>query len=185
MFRAFPPLIRGNPDILILGTFPSPLSRERGEYYGNPQNKFWKIIFDVFEVEFNDPDYEVKKEILFQNKIAVWDVIESCEIIGALDKNIRNPVYNTALPGFIKDNNITVLLFNGTKAFEFYKRGIEDMNGERTVSSRPLRAAGQNGMNYTDVRSIEKRIMPSTSPANAQMNYAGKLSAWTEGLRRA
>jgi hypoxanthine-DNA glycosylase len=48
VYHAFPPLVPDNPKILILGTFPSPLSREKGEYYGNPQNKFWKIIFDVF-----------------------------------------------------------------------------------------------------------------------------------------
>jgi len=144
------------PRILILGTFPSPLSREKGEYYGNPQNKFWKIIFDVFGVHFDNPDYGEKKRVLFENRLALWDVIQSCEIAGALDKNIRNPVYNTALPEFIAAHTLETVVFNGAKAYDFYRRNIA---------------------------LIEKRVLPSTSPANARMRYEDKLAAWTKALR--
>jgi len=124
MHRAFPPLIEGKPDILILGTFPSPLSREKSEYYGNPQNKFWRIIFDVFNVEFVDPSYDEKKNVLYNNGVALWDVVESCDIDGALDKNIKSPVYNAGLPEFIKSNGIVKVLFNGKTAYELYIKGF-------------------------------------------------------------
>ena len=156
MHRAFPPLMSGQPDILILGTFPSPLSREKGEYYGNPQNKFWNIIFDVFKTDFNHPDYDQKKQLLFDNHIALWDVIEKCEIIGAADSAIRNPIFNRALPAFIEQNSISTVIFNGQKAYEFYRKEIGDINGI---------------------------ILPSTSPANARMNYGEKLSLWAKALR--
>ena len=156
-YKAFPPLIGDQPKILILGTFPSPISREKGEYYGNTQNKLWKIIFDVFGVEFNNPDYAKKQKVLFDNGIALWDVIESCEIIGAADTAIKNPIYNAVLPEFIKRNNLSKVVFNGQKAHEFYKKEIGDTTGI---------------------------VLPSTSPANARMSYVAKLSAWEKALKR-
>ena len=155
-YKAFSPLIVGQPEILILGTFPSPISREKGEYYGNMQNKFWNIIFDVLGVEFNDPDYVEKQKVLFDNGIALWDVIESCEIIGAADTAIKNPIYNAALPEFIKRNNIVKVVFNGQKAHAFYKKGIGNTSGI---------------------------TLPSTSPANARMSYDAKFSAWAKELK--
>ena len=155
-YHAFPQLIGDQPKILILGTFPSPISREKGEYYGNAQNKFWNIIFDVFGVKFDNPDYTEKQKVLFDNGIALWDVIESCEIIGALDSAIKKPLYNTALPEFIKSNDISTVVFNGQKAYAFYKKGIGDSDGI---------------------------VLPSTSPANAGMSYDAKLSAWEKALK--
>jgi hypoxanthine-DNA glycosylase len=156
MYHAFPPIIADEPRILILGTFPSPMSREKGEYYGNPQNKFWKIIFDIFGARFDNPDYDEKKRVLVSNGLALWDVIRSCEIIGALDSNIRNPVYNTELPALIRAHAIPCVVFNGKKAYDFYSRGIG---------------------------SAEKIILPSTSPANARYSYAQKLAAWSQALK--
>ena len=155
MYQAFPPLIQGKPKRLILGTFPSPISRGKGEYYGNLNNQFWRIIFGVFGVDFDNPCYEEKKRVLFRNGLALWDVVESCDISGALDKNIKNPVYNTKLPEFIRVNEIPAVLFNGNMAYTFYKRGIGEM---------------------------PKRVMPSTSPANARLNFNQKLSIWAEAL---
>ena len=155
-YKAFPPLIGTQPKILILGTFPSPISREKGEYYGNAQNKFWHIIFDVFGVEFTNPGYTEKQKVLFDNSIALWDVIESCEINGAADTAIKNPVYNNALPEFIRSNIILKVMFNGQKAHGFYMKGIGHTAGI---------------------------VLPSTSPANARMSYDAKLSAWAKALK--
>jgi len=164
MYRFFPPVV-GDADTLILGTFPSTLSRAAGEYYGNPRNAFWKIIFDLFagtnrgapSETTREPDYVEKLRLLRDNGVALWDVIESCEIDGALDKNIKNPVYNAALPDFILRHEIKKVLFNGTAAYKFYRRGIGEIN-------------------------FEHSILPSTSPANASLSYAKKLAAWREAL---
>ena len=155
VYRANPPLCEGAPGILILGTFPSPLSREKREYYGNPRNQFWRILFGVFRLPFDEPDYRRKKAVLTAGGVALWDVIAECEADGALDSGLRNPVYNTALPGFIGENGIRKVFFNGSNAYLFYKRGI----GE-----------------------IERKVLPSTSPANARMSFEEKLRLWREGL---
>ena len=154
MYKAFLPLIEKNARILILGTFPSVVSREKGEYYGNAQNKFWRIMFEIFDKEFS-MDYYEKRKLIFENGIALWDVIESCEIEGSLDSAIKNQKYNEKLPEFIKEKGIEKVLFNGGKAYDFYKRGIGK---------------------------IEKLILPSTSPANARMNYIEKLNVWKETI---
>lgn len=155
---AFPPLIEGQPRVLILGTFPSPVSREKREYYGNPRNQFWRIVFDAQNLAFDNPSYDEKKAALFQNSIALWDVISSCEADSALDTSIRNPVYNTQLPMFIAKNKITAIFFNGGNAHRFYKRGIGIIDG---------------------------MVLPSTSPANARLKYQEKLLLWSEALREA
>ena len=154
--RGFPPLCGDDPRILILGTFPSPLSRERGEYYGNPRNQFWRIIYGIFDLKYADEDYERKKAVLTGNGVAVWDVIGQCQADGALDSTIRNPVYNSGLPVFIAERGIRRVLFNGNNAYRFYTRAIG---------------------------SAEKNVLPSTSPAYAGMRFDEKLRLWREGIR--
>ena len=153
--RAFPPLCGENPHTVILGTFPSPLSRERGEYYGHPRNQFWRLLFGVFAVPYETPDYARKKAVLFANGVAIWDVISECEPEGALDSGIKNPVYNTALPEFIAEHGIRNVLFNGNNAYECYRRNIG---------------------------ATERNVLPSSSPANARLSFEEKLRMWREGI---
>jgi TDG/mug DNA glycosylase family protein len=152
---AFPPLCGDDPRLIILGTFPSPLSREKGEYYGNPRNQFWRLMFGVFGVTYDDPDYEKKKAVLFENGIALWDVISECEPEGALDTELheRNP--NKKLPGFISEYRISKVLFNGNNAYEYYRRNIG---------------------------SIERNVLPSSSPANARLSFDEKMQQWRDVL---
>ena len=76
--------------VLILGTIPSPKSREQGFYYGHPQNRFWKVLADVLGEKVVPQTVEERKKFLKRNRIALWDVLESCEIKGASDVSIRN-----------------------------------------------------------------------------------------------
>ena len=153
--HAFPLLHGADPRILVLGTFPSPISRAKGEYYGNPRNQFWRLVFGAFDEPFDDPDYDRKLTVLFANAIALCDVILTCEPEGALDSGIINPTYKTNLPDLIAHHGITKVLFNGNNAYVFYKRGI-----------------GQ----------IERQVLPSSSPANARMKFDEKLRLWREQL---
>jgi TDG/mug DNA glycosylase family protein len=153
--QAFEPLFGENPRILILGTFPSPLSRERGEYYGNPRNQFWRLLFGVFAIPFDQPGYTQKKAVLFANGIALWDVIAECEPEGALDAELFARKPNEALPGFIAEHRISKVLFNGNNAYEFYRRNIAK---------------------------IERNVLPSSSPANARLSFEKKLRLWRETI---
>ena len=80
----FPPVYDENSEILILGSFPSVKSREMQFFYGHPQNRFWKVLANVFQAEVPGT-IEEKKAFLLEHRIAVWDVIGQCEITGSSD----------------------------------------------------------------------------------------------------
>lgn len=128
--------------VLILGTIPSPKSREQGFYYGHPRNRFWKVLADVLKKEVPQT-VEERQIFLKENHIALWDVLESCEIKGASDVSIRNARpndMNRILKA--KDTNIQVIFVAGTKAAKLYKKLCLPTCG------------------------VEAIQLPSTSPAN-------------------
>ena len=152
IIHPFPPFYDRESQILILGSFPSVKSREQMFFYGHPQNRFWKVISAVFEEE-TPLSIEEKKALLRRNHIALWDVIESCDIIGSQDSSIRN-ARPTDLSAVIKGSKITRIFTNGKtsgKMFDKYQRqalGIEAVN------------------------------LPSTSPANAACSVERLAKEW-------
>ena len=87
------PIYNSDSQILILGSFPSVKSREAQFFYHHPQNRFWKLLAALSheDVPVTIAD---KKAFLFRNRIAIWDVIASCEIEGSSDSSIRNVIPN-------------------------------------------------------------------------------------------
>lgn len=83
-----PPIYDENSEILILGSFPSVKSRKAKFYYATPQNRFWSVVAAVFEQDVPQT-VEEKRAFLLRNRIALWDVIASCEIEGSSDQSIR------------------------------------------------------------------------------------------------
>ncbi len=142
-----------NSKILILGSFPSVKSREQKFFYGHPQNRFWKVIAAIFKEEIPKSIPE-KKKMLIRNKIALWDVIASCEIIGSSDSSITNAVPNDLAPIF-KTAKIEKVFCNGTKSFELYQKYIFPQNN------------------------INAEKLPSTSPANAAFNLEKLIKEWS------
>ena len=125
--------------MLILGSFPSVKSREIDFYYGHKQNRFWKMLCGYFGESIPDTA-EGKKQFLYRNKIALWDMVVSCEIQGSSDASVKNAVtadLNEVLP-YAK---IEKILLNGTLSYDLFKKAYGDL----TIA-------------------FEK--MPSTSPAN-------------------
>ena len=106
--------------VLILGTIPSPKSREQGFYYGHPQNRFWKVLADVLDEEFPQT-VEERKGFLKRNHIALWDVLESCEIKGASDVSIRNARPND-MNRILQAADIRAIFATGAKAAQLYKK---------------------------------------------------------------
>lgn len=156
LIHPFKPVCNEDSEFLILGTFPSVKSRENEFYYGHPQNRFWKVLSEVFEsplpVSVNE-----KKSFLIKNKIALWDVIASCEIEGSSDSKIRNPVPND-ISSLISKTKIKKIILNGNKAFELYIKFIN------TSSDIPLLK------------------LPSTSPANASWSLDRLVLEWKKIL---
>lgn len=116
----FPPIIDQNTEILILGSLPSDMSILMGEYYANPKNQFWRIIFAIFNS--NEPLYKYNEKVtlLLKNKIGLWDVLTEGDRIGSLDSNIQREVLNDFSGLFTAYTNIRKLAFNGDKAFQSF-----------------------------------------------------------------
>lgn len=114
------PVFDKNSKVLILGSFPSPKSRETGFFYGNKQNRFWKILSLIFDTEIEDT-VSGKIDFLLKNKIAVWDVVYSCEIEGAKDSSINNVKCNDFGKIFAYCD-IKAVFTTGTTATKLYKK---------------------------------------------------------------
>jgi hypoxanthine-DNA glycosylase len=150
----FEPFYDDVSEVLILGSFPSVISRKTDFYYGNPQNAFWRIISS----HFNEPlpkSNDDKKCLLKRHKIALWDVVTSCDIVGSQDATISN--FTVAdIKGLIQKSHINCILLNGGRAATIFEKHFKDI-----------------GVNYIK--------LPSTSPANTRRNE----EEWHDALRRA
>ncbi len=93
LIHSIPPIFDEFSKILILGSFPSPKSRENNIFYGNPQNRFWAVLSNMFNENFPKSNDD-KKLFLLRHNIALWDVVKECEIVGASDASITNVVPN-------------------------------------------------------------------------------------------
>ncbi len=110
------PIYDKNSKVLILGTMPSPKSREVGFYYGHPQNRFWKVLADIFNETIED-----KIAFLQEHQLALWDVLKSCEIQGAEDASIKNPIPND-FTQLLEEANIQAIFTTGKKATDLYMK---------------------------------------------------------------
>ncbi len=118
---AVPPLVDGNSRTLVLGSMLSPKSVEAAFYYAHPQNRFWRILAAVFDSPIPTTT-EDKKILALDNGIALWDVIESCDILGASDSSIKNAVCNDIENLLLQFPNITRIFTTGKKAAELLRR---------------------------------------------------------------
>ena len=148
----FPPLYNADSRVLILGSFPSVKSREIQFYYGHPQNRFWNLIAKLTGEE-PPQSVEEKTALVRRHRIALWDVIDSCEIKGSSDSSIRN-VVPTDLSVILDACSIQRIFANGKLAEKLYVK-----------YQLPL-----TGMPVTG--------LPSTSPANAAWTFGRLLEKW-------
>ena len=158
----FPPIAGEVVKVLILGTMPGEDSLRKNEYYANPRNSFWKIMEILFGFD-SMAQYEERKRILLKNKIALWDVIKSCERKGSLDSSINNEtiVENDFASFFTRNPNIRNVFFNGAKAESLYfKRVLPNLSETKFE--------------------IKYNRLPSTSPAMAQLSLNAKILEWSK-----
>lgn len=149
---SFPPLISKDSKILILGSVPGVKSLEMQQYYAHPQNKFWKIIFELFQEDFTN-DYSEKINIIRKNNLALWDVIDTCERKGSLDSNIINEEANDIRPLLNEFPNLKAIFCNGQKSF----KNLQKILGKET--------------------GIPIFVLPSTSPLHT-ISFEKKMTEW-------
>ena len=154
--RQFGPVYDENSKILILGSFPSVKSREVNFFYGHPQNRFWPLMARVLDCAV-PRSIEEKKTMLLSNGVALWDVLESCDIIGSSDSSIRNAVpVDIAL--ILRAADIRRVYCNGTAAYELFMKYLAPVCGMTPVK------------------------LPSTSPANAAWTMDRLYGQWKQIL---
>ena len=149
------PVVDARARVLILGSFPSPASLAAQQYYGHPQNQFWRILADILEQPLVDMDYADRLAAVQAAGIAIWDVYGACAREGSLDSAIRAARANDFTR--IKENapRLRRICFNGKTAGRFAPQ---------------LAALG-----------LETMVLPSTSPAYT-LPFGEKLARWRSAL---
>lgn len=151
------PVFDKDSRILILGSFPSVKTREYGFFYGHPQNRFWPLMGILFGEEVGSSPEE-KKAFLLRHRIALYDAIYRCDIIGSSDASVKN-VVPSDLDEIFRQAKIDQVFCNGGTAYKYYQKY----------------QAAQLGM--------EGVRLPSTSPANARYRMEDLVDAWSLILR--
>ncbi|PWM72803.1 MAG: DNA-deoxyinosine glycosylase [Bacillota bacterium] len=118
--HTLPPIFEENSRVLVLGSMPSPVSRKVGMYYGNKSNRFWKAISAAFGEAF-PASHEEKIDFLKRSRVALWDVLESCEIVGASDGSIRSAKAND-FSLITEKAGIAAVFTTGKTAAAYYKK---------------------------------------------------------------
>ena len=155
MIKCFKPWIDEQTKIVIIGTMPSVKSLENNMYYAHSKNNFWRFMAEILN---GGKEIENRKEFLLSKQLGLWDSLGSCEREGSLDSKIKNMVYND----FHLYPQIKYYLFNGQKAFQFFKARNADLLTKD---------------NYY--------VLPSTSPANASIKKEEKLKRWRDAFKDA
>ncbi|MDA8222343.1 DNA-deoxyinosine glycosylase [Desulfosporosinus sp.] len=151
---SFKPIVDERSRILILGSMPGVESLSLQEYYANPRNQFWKLIYALFELEPSE-GYDERVSFVKSKGIALWDVIENCLREGSLDSAIKEEKVNNFRGLFKAYPSIETVLFNGGKAYETYKKWV----------------------GFEALPNITFLKLTSSSPANTK-KYEEKLREW-------
>lgn len=149
---SFPPIVDKSSKILILGSVPGVKSLQMQQYYAHPQNKFWKLMFHLVDTEFSS-DYHTRLQLLKKHRIALWDVIESCERKGSKDTDIKSEIDNDIQELINSHPNIKIIFCNGQKSYK-----------------NLLKVVGKNFI-------IPIVVLPSTSPLHT-IKFEEKLEQW-------
>lgn len=153
----FPPLYDDRSRILILGSLPSVKSREQMFFYGHPQNRFWKVMSAVLG-EVLPTTIKEKKRMLLKHRIALWDTIYSCDIIGSSDSSIKN-VTPTDLRQIVEGSEVQRIFCNGGTSGRYFQKYQQKTLG------------------------MEATVLPSTSPANAAFSLEKLIQLWGQALK--
>ncbi len=141
---------------LILGTMPSPASRAAQFYYAHPQNRFWPVLAAIYGAPI-PADNAARTALILQNGLALWDVLKQCEIIGASDASIHNPVPND-IAALLLHAPITRIITTGAAAARLYRKWIAPVTGMPCIA------------------------LPSTSAANAGMSLKQLTEVYAKAL---
>ena len=157
--QGLPPVLDAGTRLLVLGSFPGARSLALQQYYGHPQNQFWKLLSALWQQDLLALDYPARLQVLLDRGLGVWDVYASCEREGSLDAAIRLPEVNDLQGLRQRCPSLRLIAHNGGESFRH---------------ARHSQALG-----------LPVLRLPSTSPANASQAWDFKLGRWREALTQA
>lgn len=160
LLTGFAPIARADATRLVLGSMPSKLSLQHQQYYGNPRNAFWGICAQALSFDVQGP-YAQRCLRLIDARIAVWDVLYACVRKTSLDADIEEDsiVANDFATLLLKSPDLQSIYFNGATAERLFRRYVlPQLSGCMTGKSM--------------------QRLPSTSPANAALNFDAKVARW-------
>jgi hypoxanthine-DNA glycosylase len=152
------PVLDVHTRLLVLGSFPGVASLRAQQYYGHPQNQFWKILGAVWSLPLADLPYEQRIAEALQHGLGIWDVYAGCEREGSLDTAIRAAELNDLASLRQRCPALVAIAHNGGESYRH--------------------------AHHTEALGLPVYKLPSTSPANASWSFDKKLAAWAEVLQR-
>ncbi|GBF29855.1 hypothetical protein MnTg03_01431 [bacterium MnTg03] len=163
LVRSFEPIVGRDPHIVILGSMPGVISLQAVQYYANPRNAFWAIIAELFGIDM-DCSYASRVRQISQLPLILWDTLKACHRQGSLDSKILGQqIEANNITGLVEQHSsLRVIAFNGATSAKFFNQ----LEKHRLPANHRL--------------ALIK--LPSTSPANAAMNFEQKLAAWRKLL---
>lgn len=156
--KSMNPIISKKSKVVILGSMPGDMSLRLNQYYANPKNHFWPIIYEIFICDL-ESDYDKRVDFILSHKLALWDVLDTCLREGSLDSSIKEGINNDIEKLLSEYPNIKCIILNGTKAYSQFSKSIrQKLNPD-----------------------IEVIKMPSTSPTPGKnvLSYEEKLEKWS------
>jgi hypoxanthine-DNA glycosylase len=166
VLHGLPPIVDANTRLLILGSFPGVASLRAQQYYGHPQNQFWKIlesIWPAIPMPGGEGSYEARTHWLLARGLGLWDVYASCEREGSLDSAIRHAQVNDFAKLQLRCPCLSAIAHNGGESFKHAK-------------------LLQQSLGTQEAQDIPVLKLPSTSPANASWSLEKKCAAWREAI---
>ncbi|MCX2717392.1 DNA-deoxyinosine glycosylase [Helicobacter sp. MIT 21-1697] len=157
LIHPFAPVFNKHSRVLILGSFPSVISRDEQFYYAHSRNRFWRILATLFapEIDINIQNRDVKKQFLLTYRIALWDIVRECDIYNSSDNTLSNAKPND-ISVILSSAKINAIFCNGRKAYELFMRFFNAQMCEQ----------------------IQVFLLPSSSPANARYSYEKLVESW-------
>jgi hypoxanthine-DNA glycosylase len=152
------PVVNADTRLIVLGSFPGVASLKAQQYYGHPQNQFWKILGALWDLPLPNMPYAERLAAMLAHQVGLWDVYSACEREGSLDANIRQGELNDFAWLHAQCPRLQALAHNGGESFKHAQ--------------------------HTDRLGLPVYKLPSTSPANAGWSFERKHAAWAEVLQQ-
>jgi hypoxanthine-DNA glycosylase len=151
--HCFPPVIRPDTRLLVLGSLPGAVSLARRQYYAHPQNQFWRLVGAVTGRDLPSLAYDARLAALLDAGVGLWDTVATATRKGSLDADIRLHAASDLAALVESLPMVRAIGFNG---------GTSARIGRRQLGDPP-------GLTLVD--------LPSSSPAHT-LPFVRKLDRW-------